>query len=162
MPRYLWLTLTAITILLVLLSMAEIKTYENLQIQANIEKDEYDSNELIQISGIISYGDGTAVPNAMISIQVVGPNLAVYHIALTYTDGRGEFIDEYYTPEGAPLGIYTVYIKASKVGFGDAQEEIQYSVIPEFPLPTTAILVSMFIILIYYKVFKSLKDRPGS
>lgn len=140
---------------MVSLQIASIEAQEPLQLQVKVDKEVYDSDEVIKISGIVSLSDGTAVANALVSIQVVGPDDAIYHIALVYSNDTGGFLDEYRTPEGAPNGLYIAYIKASKVGFKDAQSQVEYSVIPELSSPFLAMLpVLLVTILAIYVIRK--------
>ncbi|MGC8850029.1 MAG: hypothetical protein ACP5K1_00195 [Candidatus Bathyarchaeia archaeon] len=107
-------------------------------------------DEVIRVSGRIFLLDGSPVENALVSIQVIGPDGETYHIALLYSDSAGRFSDEYRNPQGAPNGLYAVYVKASKMGFRDVQGQVQYSVIPEFPFPSLLFIVLVLAVLALY------------
>lgn len=136
------------------LEMLNVEAQQSLQLQVKVDKEIYDSGEIVRISGIVSLSNGTGVANALVSIQVMGPDDAVYHIALVYSNDTGGFLDEYRTPDEAPNGLYTAYIKASKVGFEDAQSQVEYSVIPELSSPSLAMLPVLLVTILAIYVIK--------
>ena len=145
--RDLGLLMLTITLVFVVLLPTEINCEETLQLNVYLEKKTYDINELIRISGTVLTNTGDPVSNAIISIEVIGPERTTYHVALRYSDETGAFIEEYYTPEGAPTGIYTVYLRASRPGFAVISHNIQYSLIPEFGF-LYAILLFIVLVLV--------------
>ncbi len=149
--REVGLLILTITLVSTILLPTEIKCDETLQLNIRVEKESYDINELIRISGRVLTNTGTPVSNAIISIQVLGPNFTTSHIALRYSDETGAFLEEYYTPEGAPTGTYTVYVKVSKAGFEDIGAEIVYSIIPEFHITYAIILLTLLLLLINFQ-----------
>jgi len=161
LPRQLGLTLALLTVILSMLSlhMWSVKAQDSLQLQVSMDKEAYDPDELIRISGRVSLSDGSPVENALVSIQVIGPTGETYHVALLYSDGAGEFLDEYRVQQGSPNGSYTVYVKASKVGFRDAQRQLQYLVTPELPSPT--LMASMALILAISAVYTLRRKVQG-
>ncbi|MEM2122624.1 MAG: MG2 domain-containing protein [Candidatus Bathyarchaeia archaeon] len=164
MLRKLCLILAFSTIVFSILSsqVLNVKAQEPLQLQVNVDKEAYDPGEIIRISGRISLSDGSPVENALVSIQVTGPDGGTYHIALVYSDGMGEFYDEYRTQQEVPNGLYKVYVKASKIGFKDVQGQIQYSVIPEFSSPSLLLGVLILAVLAFYTVKAGrFRDRRG-
>jgi hypothetical protein len=62
------------------LHMWSVKAQDSLQLQVSMDKEAYDPDELIRISGRVSLSDGSPVENALVSIQVIGPTGETYHV----------------------------------------------------------------------------------
>ncbi|MBS7645888.1 MAG: hypothetical protein QW569_05200 [Candidatus Bathyarchaeia archaeon] len=160
---YLILILSTAMFSIILSQVLSVNAQEPLQLQVSVDKETYDLDEVIRVSGRIFLLDGSPVENVLVSIQVTGPDGETYHIALLYSDAAGRFLDEYRTPQGAPRGLYTVYVKASKVGFRDVQGQVQYSVVPEFPSPPLIMLgvLTLAILALHRVRARSLMGRRG-
>jgi hypothetical protein len=126
---------------------------DSLVLIANIEKPSYDKGETVIIEGFVQDTSGMGVSYATVSIEVTGPTGGHVHVAMTLSGSDGSFSDEFSVPEEITEGTYTVYLIASKVGYGDVNLTTNYTVIPEFgfngasmTILTTAIILT-FVLL---------------
>ena len=102
---------------------------EQLSISANVSYDD----ENTEITGTVLDETQTPVEGAKVSIQVDNPDGSPLHFALIYTDTTGSFVDKFKTPEDIN-GECSVYITASKVGYGTGMNQVTYTAIPEFSM----------------------------
>lgn len=78
-------------------------------------------SESVTISGRITDMKGNAVSESVVSIQVVDPMGSTIHIARTLSMLTGSFHDVFAINPRIPIGTYTVYITASREGYGDGR-----------------------------------------
>jgi len=121
---------------------------DSLSLIVNVGKPSYDKGETVMIEGFVLDINGEGVPYATISIEVTDPTGGHVHIAMTLSGSDGSYSDEFAVPEEIAEGTYTVYVIASKVGYGDANLTTTYTVIPEFGFNGTSMTVLAAAILL--------------
>jgi len=92
---------------------------------------------IVSMSGTVTdLATDAPIPKVKVSIEVRTPPGGTLHLGLLFTDSGGRFSDEFGLPPASPVGIYTIYLTASKSGYDDVTI-LQTFNVPE-PVPQTS------------------------
>ena len=100
-----------------------------MELTLETDKQSYTIGETVFLFGLLTDSSNDPVKNAMASVQVVNPTEEIIHIELVYSDSNGEFVDSFTLKTSLDIGIYTIYITASKVGYQDTILTKEFSII---------------------------------
>ena len=125
-------------------------TLEQLTVTIFTDKQTYGPGELATITGQVLDENMQGVPLASVSIQANDPSGNPIHVALVISTTDGGYSDQFTTPTGPVNGVYSVYVTATKPGYGTASGQVVCTIIPEFPeaqLPWIMLLLTLVLSL---------------
>jgi len=113
---------------------------KTMLIQAELNPTPSQQGLSVVILGKVLDASGTAVSNALVSIQVTNPQATSIHLAVAYSTTDGSFHDSFTIPLTALGGNYTAYLVADKPGYDAARVTLTFNYsTPDFSLqPLTA------------------------
>jgi len=103
-----------------------------LSVTILLDKQTYNLNEVVTISGKVTDPLGNAVVDASVSILISDYAGKSLHISRVYTRIDGIYQDQFTIPSTANVGTCTVQVTASKVGYDNGQHQATCTLIPEF------------------------------
>lgn len=109
-----------------------------LSITVYSDKTQYSLGENVRIFGKVADSQGTPVLGSGVSIQVGDPPT---FIEVVYPDSSGAYSVSFVLSASVAPGQYIVYATASKPGYTSAQQQTQFTVLPETTTttPTTSL-----------------------
>jgi len=122
-----------LAVLLMSIVVERSNTSEQLTVTVFTDKQAYGPSELVTITGQVLDGSMQGVSLASVSIQANDPLGNPIHVALVISEADGGYSDQFTTPSGPVNGAYSVYVTATKPGYGTASGQIVCTIIPEFP-----------------------------
>jgi hypothetical protein len=103
--------------------------------QATLNPTQTQQGVSVVIAGKVFDTNGTAVSNAVVSIQVTNPEATSIHLAVAYSATDGSFQDSFLIPLNSPGGNYTAYLVADKPGYDTARVTLGFNYsTPDFSL----------------------------
>lgn len=125
-------------LLVLLLSSFFTSIYTNLIVNAQIEeqlkaylytnKQTYQTNEDVIITGQVTFANGTAVKGASVSLEVKNPRNSTIFLDIAYTQDNGVYYSTFkLSPNDLP-GLYKVYMTAYRPGCLSAQNTTTFQV----------------------------------
>ncbi|MEM3608260.1 MAG: carboxypeptidase-like regulatory domain-containing protein [Candidatus Bathyarchaeia archaeon] len=121
---------------------------DELQVTVSVTSD----GEYTTITGVVTDSNHDPVEGARVSIQVNDPSGKTIHMELTYSDENGEYSDKFRMPENVN-GECTIYVTASKPGYGVGGNTSSFTAVPEFSEMLLALAAPLVFML------KTLKKR---
>ncbi|MEM3698058.1 MAG: MG2 domain-containing protein [Candidatus Bathyarchaeia archaeon] len=125
-------------LLVLLLSSFFTSIYTNLIVNAQIEeqlkasvytdKQAYQTNEDVIITGRVTFANGTAVKGASVSLEVKNPRNSTIFLDIVYTQDNGVYYSTFKLSSNELPGLYKVYITAYKPGCLSAQNTTTFQV----------------------------------
>lgn len=104
-------------------------------IQATLNPTQSEQGLSVVIVGKVFDASGSAVSNAVVSIQVTNPQATSIHLAVAYSSMDGSFQDSFLIPLNSPGGNYTAYLVAAKPGYDAARVTLTFNYsTPDFSL----------------------------
>ncbi|MGC8961406.1 MAG: carboxypeptidase-like regulatory domain-containing protein [Candidatus Bathyarchaeia archaeon] len=140
----LWITSMLMALLVAAPSMAGAQS--ELQVSVSVTNE----GGYTVITGIVTDSNHDPVEGARVSIQVNDPSGKTVHMELTYSDENGEFSDRFKMPEDIN-GECTIFVSASKSGYGVGGNTSSFTAIPEFSGAILALAAPLTFLL---KAFK--------
>jgi hypothetical protein len=108
---------------------------KTMLMQATLNPTQTQQGVSVVIVGKVFETNGTAVSNAIVSIQVTNPEATSIHLAVAYSTSDGSFQDSFLIPLNSPGGNYTAYLVADKPGYDTARLTLGFSYSsPDFSL----------------------------
>jgi hypothetical protein len=92
----------------------------SLAVSINADQHHYEPNDTVVLQGKVSDITGSAVADAVASIQVDGPTGAETESNIIRTDAAGTFRISFQVPADAAGGTYTAYASVAKSGYTSA------------------------------------------
>jgi len=122
-------------IMLGLLAFPPVFANKAMLIQATLNPTPSQQGLSVVIAGKVLDASGTAVPNAIVSIQVTNPQATSIHLAVAYSTTDGTFHDSFVIPLTSTGGNYTAYLVADKPGYNTARVTLTFNYsTPDFSL----------------------------
>ena len=106
----------------------------SLSITLSTDKTQYEPGETVRISGKVLGSQSNPVVGAAVSIQVGDPPL---HVDLVFSDNSGAYLDSFILTAGTAPGQYNIFASAGKPGYTSAQQQTQFTVLPQSTLTTS-------------------------
>jgi uncharacterized protein YfaS (alpha-2-macroglobulin family) len=86
-----------------------------LEITIASDKTQYVVGAGIALSGNVTL-NGAKLPNALVAVEVLNPNLEPIIVRVIETDGQGSYVLTFLAPQGSLLGTYTAYASVNLAG----------------------------------------------
>lgn len=117
---------------------------KTMLIEATLNPTQSQQGLSVVITGKVFDPSGTAVSNAVVSIQVTNPQAMSIHLAVAYSMADGSFKDSFLIPLTSPGGNYTAYLVAGKPGYDSTRVTLAFSYsAPDFSLQPLMSRVSL-------------------
>jgi hypothetical protein len=100
---------------------------KTMLMQATLNPTQTQQGVSVVIIGRVFETNGTAVSNAVVSIQVTNPEATTIHLAVAYSAADGSFEDSFLIPLDSPGGNYTAYLVADKPGYDTARVTLVFN-----------------------------------
>lgn len=101
---------------------------EPLYVSVYVDRTVEDNRIVVTVFGKVSRQNQSPINLAAVSIEVNDPYASSIHIAYLYSGIDGSYSDTFQLESSRPVGNYTIYVTASKVGFQDAQTRLTFSI----------------------------------
>lgn len=150
-------TLCAFLILISLSQLPICLAAQQLSVTISLDKQTYNLNEVVAISGKVTDPLGNAVGDVSISILVSDYAGKSLYISRVYTRTDGIYQAQFTIPSTANVGTCTVQVTASKVGYDNGQNQFTCTLIPEFQDTMLVLTACLGIVLLTLK-----RQRKGT
>ena len=132
-------------LLIVILALpAAVYGAKAMSVQAAFNPVQTDQGFEVTISGRIFDTFNQSISNAVVSIQVIGPQGTSVHVAIAYSTQTGQFQDTFLLQSNSPGGNYTTYLVADKPGYDTAHVTLAFVLAsPDFLIETSSSSVSI-------------------
>jgi uncharacterized protein YfaS (alpha-2-macroglobulin family) len=118
------------------------------------DKPSYDPGDAVLISGSVLDQSLNGVDLASVSIQVNDPSGNAIHINWILSTTDGNYEDQFIAQDSSMNGGYSIYVTASKPGYGDATAQASCVITPEFQAPHLQWLMLLPVFLSVFLVGK--------
>jgi hypothetical protein len=109
-----------------------------MMIEASFNPTQTDQGVYVSVAGRVFDLNNSSLSNALISIEVIGPQGSSVHVAVAYTDSNGQFQDTFNMAQSSPAGNYTAFLTADKPGYDTAHVNLIFVYLtPDFALQSS-------------------------